>query len=330
MSRTAFVTGATGFVGLNLVQALQADDWRIVAFHRPDSDLSILGGFGVDLAVGDVADAASLRRAMPEGPDAVFHVAASTNMWSRRNAEQTRCNVDGTRAVCEVSLEKGARRLVHTSSIAAYGFHDGPIDESTPQRSTTSWINYLRTKGLAEVEVRRAIGHGLDAVIVNPANIMGPYDLHNWSSTIYLAHSGRLPAAPPGGGSFCHVAEVARAHIAAWERAATGSNHLLGGADASYLELIGEVGRVVGRKVPTAATPAWRLRWLARLLAALSALSGRRPKLTPEVAELSCRGMYCRSDTAERELGYRPVALRAMIEDCHRWMRDAGRLNPRE
>jgi len=323
---TAWVTGANGFVGVNLVAALLERGWRVIALHRAGSDLRYLSRFPCERRVGDVTDPGSVREALPRGVDVVFHVAGDTNLWSRRNAAQTRINVDGTRNVVAAALAAGAGRLVHTSSIAAYGIHDRPVDEGTPENASRSWIHYLRTKALAEREVRAGIERGLDAVIVNPANVVGPYDVRNWSTILWLAARGKLPGAPPGCGSFCHVETVAEAHVAAAERGRTGSNYLLGGADATYLEMVGIAGELTGRAVPRRPTPAWALRVLARAAVVAAAVTGRTPLLTPEKAALTSASMRCDSGRAIRELGFRPVPLRTMMADCHRWMVAEGRV----
>lgn len=331
-SRSALVTGATGFVGLNLVRSLVERGWRVVALHRESSDVSFLsrlGGDGLERRVADLGDRRALLAAVPDDLDVLFHVAADTNMWSARNVAQTRTNVFGTRHVVAAARERGTRRLVHTSSIAAYGIHDEPIDERTPSNARESWINYMRTKAFAEDEVRDGIARGLDAVILNPANILGPWDLANWSTLIYLIDAGKLPGAPPGRGSFCHVNDVVDAQIAAVDRGRCGENYLLGGTDSSYLELIALVGELTGKPVPRKATPAWLLRAAARIGTWSAQARGRRPRVTPEAAALVCCDMLCRSDKAMAELGYRASPLREMVEDCRRWMVAEGRLRSR-
>ena len=144
--KTAFVTGATGFLGLNLVEALLAQGWRVVALHRPDSDLKYLRRLSAERAVGDVTHAPSVRRAMPQGVDAVFHAAGDTSLWSGHNAAQDRVNVDGTRNVVGAALERRARRFVHTSSISAYGLQGSRFDESAAQLGGISPVNYDRSK----------------------------------------------------------------------------------------------------------------------------------------------------------------------------------------
>lgn len=116
----AFVTGSTGFVGINLIRELTASGWEVTALHRRGADLRYLRELPVSLVTGDVTDAASLRSAMPREVDAVFHVAGDTTLWRRQRQRQTEVNVGGTRNVAAVALEREARRLVHTSSIAAF------------------------------------------------------------------------------------------------------------------------------------------------------------------------------------------------------------------
>jgi nucleoside-diphosphate-sugar epimerase len=324
--RTAFVTGGTGFLGANLVRELVRLGWTAVVLHRRTSDLRALAGLPVRLVEGDVTDPGSLRRALPEGADAVFHLAASLTLWSARHAEQRRVNVDGTRHVVDAALARGARRLVHTSSVAAYGEHDGVVSEETPSTASRARTNYGRTKWLAEQEVRRGLAAGLDAVIVNPANMMGPFDRGGWSRVFFLLARGALPVLYPGRASWCHVREVVRAEIAAVDRGRRGANYLLGGADASYAEYIGIAAGLLGRPGPARVLPRPALRALAAVATLPSLLTRREPPITPEVAELITRDSLCTSARAEGELGYRPTPLREMMEDSHRWLVAEGLL----
>ena len=326
MARTAFVTGANGFVGLNLVQELLAQGWRVIALHRAGSDIKYLQRMRAERAVGDVTHRASLMRALPEAVDAVFHVAGDTGLWARNNAQQDRVNIEGTRHMVAAALEKRARRFVHTSTISAYGLQRGRIDERSEQLGRVSPVNYQRSKFLAEEEVRAGIARGLDAVILNPGAIMGAYDTHNYARVTMLVVAGKLPGIPPGSLPFCHVREVAKAHVAAFERGRKGENYLLGGTDARFLELVREIGAATGRSVPQRPTPAWVLRTLGLLGGAASHLTGRQPTLTPEASRMVTRNVSCDSSKAMRELGFRAVPLREMVGDCVAWLDAEGLL----
>ena len=326
--RRAFVTGATGFLGLNVVSHLTEQGWQVFALHRATSDLTYLKRFPIHLVEGAVEDAASFERAMPEGVDAVFHVAADVTFWSRHRARQTRTNVDGTRNVVAAALKRGARRLVYTSTTSVYGFQNGSFDETAAQLGRGSWFHYMHTKALAEDEVRRGIDRGLPAVLLNPANVIGRYDLHNWARLIRLAAKDRVQRVPSGRASFCHVAEVARAHVSAVSRGCPGENYILAGADASYAEVVRLAGELVGRTAACRIVPARLLRAAGTVMGWASLLTGKEPLVTPESAAFLSANLICRSDRAIRELGYRTAPLRTMLEDCYRWLVAEGLLQP--
>jgi nucleoside-diphosphate-sugar epimerase len=324
--RTAFVTGATGFVGLNLVRMLMSQGWDVAAFHRPSSDLRYLARFAPRLTVGSITDAASLVCAIPERADTIFHVAGNTNMWRKGNAEQTRDNVDGTRNVVEAAIAKGVRRLVVTSSISAYGLVSGEINEQTPSLAASSPINYQLTKWRAQEIARAAVGRGLEVVILQPGAIIGPYDLGTWSRLFVMVRDRRLPGVPPARMTFAHVREVVAAHIAAADKGENGGQYLLGGENRSMLEFVREIADVLGKPAPRREMPLGVIRIAATLGDLASRLTGREPSVTPEVAALMGRVSIVSSAKAQRDLGYRIVALRTMVRDCYDWMVAEGRI----
>jgi nucleoside-diphosphate-sugar epimerase len=318
---SAFVTGGTGFVGLNLIQQLRAAHWDVVACHRQSSNLELIRRFGPRLVVADVVDREAILEAMPERPDAVFHLAASVNFWRPRNAEQTRINVDGTRNVVLAAIERKAQRFIHMSSLAAWGPSDGDvIDETSPSRAPGHQVNYFRSKWLAEQEVFRGIERGLEAVIINPANILGPYDPNTWARAFALAKQGKMPVSPPGAAPWCHVREVAQALLAAVERGGIGERYLLGGPQVSYRELFRIVNELLGQKAPRV-VPGWLLMGLAALREGASRITGKEPEITLDMARVLIARVEVRSSKAERELGYRSVPFREMVEDTFEWLR---------
>jgi dihydroflavonol-4-reductase len=322
MALTAFVTGSTGFVGTHLVHELVSDGWQVSALVREGSPRDALKDLAVEFRQGDVTDAESILRAMPEQVDAVFHVAASTNVWSGNNAMQTRVNVEGTRHVIHAAEQRGARRLVHTSSFIVWGFRDDRLTEESRRSDNADWINYVRTKWEAELLIDKAIERGLDAVILNPAHILGPGDRHNWSRVIRLVDSNKLPGVPPGGGAFADVREVARAHVQAFRLGRTGHRYLLGGEDTEFMDVIRLTGEMLGREVPRRPSPAWALKAVARIKQFKSNLNHREPDLTPESAAMITRHIHCDSGKAQRDLGYRFTPVETLLRDTITWMRE--------
>jgi nucleoside-diphosphate-sugar epimerase len=327
-ARTAFVTGGTGFLGRHIVEQLTQQGWKVVALHRKTSDVRALQGYGVQLAEGSITDKASLQRAVPEGCDAVFHVAGNTSLWSGGDALQTKENVDGTRFVVETALEKKAGRLVHTSSVSAWGEqHQTGFDETAPPHGAESFINYERTKYAGELEVLEGVEKGLQACIMNPGHIVGKYDPNNWARLIRLVCAGKLPGVPPGEGTWAHAGEVAKAHITAVEKGRVGERYLLGGTYATYLEVIRVIGQLTGKKVPQKALPAWVLVALGRVSQWGSYVTRRAPTVTPEIAAASSRPPHrFKSDKAMKELGYKAVGIEPMFREAYEWLRDEGLL----
>jgi dihydroflavonol-4-reductase len=174
LARTAFVTGASGFVGANLVRALLADGWQVRALVR--SGAPSLDGLDVERVAGDVF-APELCDAM-RGCEAVFHAAAFYSLWHRDRAALMRVNVEGTRNVLAAARAARVPRVVHTSSVAAIGVRpDGLAADETYQSEPETLIGaYKRSKYLGELEAHRAAAEGQDVVIVNPATPVGPWD----------------------------------------------------------------------------------------------------------------------------------------------------------
>lgn len=326
MPRTAFVTGGTGFLGRHIVEQLVAQGWQVIALHRATSDTRALKTYGVTLAEGSITDRASLERAIPEGCDAVFHVAGNTSLWRGGDAQQTLENVDGTRFVVETCLAKKVKHLAHTSSVSAWGEqHTIPFDETAPSHAPDSFVNYERTKYAGELEVLKGVEKGLRATILCPGHIVGKYDANNWARLIRLVAKDKLPGVPPGAGTWASGTEVAAAHLASLEKGRSGERYMLGGTDATYLEAVTIIGGLVGKKVPTKAMPGWIIRALGRVSQWGSVFTGKAPTITPEIAAGTGRPPhFFKSDKAIRELGYRAVPLEAMLREAADWLRSEG------
>ncbi len=324
----AFVTGASGFVGINLVKELQVQGWQVTILVRKESLLDDLRGLPVNITYGDITDADSVTTAIPGGVDAVFHVAASTSIWSANNEQQSRTNVDGTQNVIRAALQAGASRFIHVSSFVVYGFQPGTINEDTPRITNADWINYVSTKHQAELLVREAIENdGLDAVILNPAHIMGPYDRNNWARMLIMVNRGDLPGVPSGAGSFADVREIARAAIQAFHHGGTGMNYLLGGTDAAFVDVVRIAGKLTGKKVPAGATPAWVIKLIARIKVLVAGITGNEPDLTPEGAAMVTQHIMCDSSRAIVELGFKNTPIDVLVTDTYNWLETAGLLN---
>jgi nucleoside-diphosphate-sugar epimerase len=320
---TVLVTGATGFLGQHLLRELLAEGATVRGLARSPAGDAAVAARGAEPVRGHLGDKDALRAAVA-GCDAVFHTAADTNNWGPGDAAQTETNVHGTARLVQAARDAGVGTFVHTSSVSAYShLVPGRLREDVAQRGNQSWINYERTKYAAERLVRES---GLPFLIFQPSHILGPGDRNNWSNLIRLIDAGKLPGSPPGSGAFADVREVARAQVRAWRQPARDQAWLLGGEHASFLALIAEAGRQLGKPTPTKPMPAFVLRTYARVLDLVSRVTRKPPELTPVAATFTCHHLEVDSSKAERELGYRSTPLPQLLADTIAWLRAEGLL----
>jgi dihydroflavonol-4-reductase len=325
MKRHAFVTGATGFLGRNLIEELARRGWEMTVLCLPAEKTESLKRPEVRIAIGNLTDLVSLVAAMPTAPDAVFHLAANTSSWSAHDGQQYQDNVVGTDHLLDAAIQKGAKRFVYTSSISSYGFQPGRrLDEGTPSNALTcGHYNYGKTKYLAEQLVKKAVQRGLSTVILNPANILGPYDVNNWTKQLIRpVFEGTMRIVPPGKAMWCNVKDAVDAHIAAADRGVVGESYLLGGDEASFKEVINEIERQMHKPLSTRVTPKGVL-WLAMMAGALkSKVDGKEPTLTVERYKRAVAHISCNFEKATRDLGFKVTPLRATLEATIRWLTD--------
>jgi len=322
MQGVALVTGGTGFVGSAVVRALLERGRRVRVLARPGADRRNLDGLPVDIAVGQLEDARSLRAAL-DGCLSLFHVAADYRLWVPDPAAMLHVNVDGTRALMREARRAGVERIVYTSSVAVLG-HDGIADETTPSALADMVGPYKRSKFLAEAEVRRMIAEdGLPAVIVNPSTPVGPRDIRPTPTGRMIAEAvaGRMPAYVDTGLNIVHVDDVGLGHVLALEHGRIGERYILGGDNLSLAEILGIIARLSGRPPPRLRLPRLGLYPLAAAAEAWGRLSGREPMLTLDSLRMARWKMWFSSDKAETELGYRHRDAEAALASAVAWCR---------
>jgi len=327
------VTGATGFVGAAVARRLIAAGKELRFLVRAGSAMGNIDGLAGERVVGDLGDAASLKRAVA-GCDAVYHVAADYRLWVPRPAEIYRINVDGSVALIRAAMEAGVRRVVYCSSVAVLGIKKGgtPGDEDTPVSLGDMIGHYKRSKFLAEEAVRRLIAEEkAPVVIVNPSTPVGPRDVKPTPTgrLIRDAALGRMPAYVDTGLNVVHVDDVAAGHLLAFEKGRIGERYILGGDDMTLRDILAAICRAAGRKPPTVRLPRRALYPLAYAVEGWSRfVSKREPLFTVDGLRMAGKLMYFSSAKARRELGYAPRPGREALVDAVKWMRETGLLRP--
>ncbi|MBI3296592.1 MAG: NAD-dependent epimerase/dehydratase family protein [Elusimicrobia bacterium] len=311
MAPRVFVTGATGFLGRNLVRLLDAEGIETVAFHRPGSDLEVLRGLRHRAVAGELTSAEDLRRGL-SGCEAAFHLAACTSLLKRDRRRRAEVNVAGVRALLE-ALAGLKVRLVHCSTVGTVGFSGRPdvLDESSP--FDAGGIDYFLSKRRGEELVLEAARRGLDAVVVNPGTLIGARGMRGVQKTAFKkAAAGGVLAYPPGGSCFTPVEDAARGLVAAWRKGRSGERYILGGANLGFREYFSKVAALGGARGPLLPLPGALLPTAGCLVESMGGSIGR------DTGRLAAGFGYYSSRKAERELEYAltPIdeALRGIYE----------------
>lgn len=318
------VTGATGLVGNNVARLLLERGQAVRVLARKTSDSRPLAGLNIEIARGDVRDAGAVQRAL-EGVDRVVHSAAYVHIGWTRLEHMRAINVEGTRNVAAASRARGAR-LVHISSVDALGITKGPEpdDEETPPIGQVP-CPYVITKREAEQVVLDEVAAGLNATIVNPAFMLGPWD---WkpSSGRMLLHVARgwALAAPLGRNNYCDVRDVAAGVLAAAERGTIGRRYILGGELLTYFQ----AWRILA-EVTSSRRPIFPAGPLVRVAAGTAGdlwarVTGNEPDVNSAATAISAQRRKFSSARAAAELGYRPRPMREAAEAAWQWFQEHG------
>jgi dihydroflavonol-4-reductase len=318
---TAFVTGATGFVGAHVARALLAAGRRVRCLVRPTSSAALLTGLRVEQVAGDVTDAGAVARGIADC-DEVFHCAADYRLYARDPAEIYRTNVEGTRVMLAAARAQGVRRFIHTSSVATLAARaDGtPVDERAVAKLDDVIGDYKRSKLLAEREVEAACARGLPAVVVSPSTPVGDGDVKPTPTGKIVVDflAGRFPAYVDTGLNLIDVRDVAAGHLLAAERGRPGERYILAHANLTLKEILAMLARIAERRAPRVRLPHWVPLAIAHLEAPVARLLRREPRVPIDGARMARKPMFFDGGKAVRELGLpqSPIepALRRAVE----------------
>jgi dihydroflavonol-4-reductase len=261
------------------------------------------------------------------GCDWVFHVAAVADYWRQGEAWLYKVNVDGTKRMLAAAQQAGVQRFVFTSSLAAMGVPDGDelLTETHGFNLQPRRFPYGHSKYLAELEVRAAVRDGLEAVIVNPAIVLGPRDVNEISgSMITEAARGNLNFILPGGSNFIAVEDVVAGHIAAAEQGRPGERYILGGENVPYSVVIPTICGVIGRKPPKLKLPGALMPFAAVGVDAARAVLGNRVPIDANQVRIARKFIYADTTKAQRELGLPQTPFVTAVERAYSWYQENG------
>jgi nucleoside-diphosphate-sugar epimerase len=300
------VTGGTGFIGAYIIKALVEKGYPVRAIRRSNKlPFFISPGIlnKVEWVTSDVLEVISLNEAM-DGVDAVIHSAALVSFVRSERRQMYNTNVDGTANIVNLALENGIKKLVHISSISALGRTFAGEHVTEEKKWTTSKLNshYGISKYKAEMEVWRAMGEGLNAVIINPSTVLGFGNWHDSSCAIFKNMYKGFPWYTTGVNGFVDVEDVAKLTVLLMESNITEERFIINHENWEFKKLFDLLADGFGQKHPSwHATPflssiAWRIEKLK------SVLKGAKPLLTKETTLIALSKTYWENDKILRAI----------------------------
>jgi dihydroflavonol-4-reductase len=324
----AFVTGATGFVGSHVARALAAQGADLRLLVRSGSDLRNIQELQAERVMGDLRDAASLKKAVA-GCDVVFHVAADYRLWVRDPDEMYRSNVEGTKAILEAARENKVRRVVYTSSVATMGFQSNGhlANEESPVSLANMIGPYKRSKYMAEELAIEAGKSGMDVVVVNPTTPVGERDIKPTPTGRIVVDflKKKFPAYVDTGLNLVDVAECAQGHIAALEKGRSGERYILGGENLTLKQILDRLADITGLPSPKIKVP-----YVVALATGVvdqvvtGYIRNREPRATIDAVRMGRKKMFVSSGKAEHDLGWKTVPVDAALRRAVEWFRANG------
>jgi dihydroflavonol-4-reductase len=326
----AFVTGATGFLGSHVARALADAGAQLRLLVRPTSDLRNIEDVNAERVQGDLRDPAQFEKALA-GCEAVFHVAADYRLWVRDPEQMYRSNVEGTRFLLEAARRQGVRRVVYTSSVATMGFASNGggnlADEQSPVSLASMIGHYKRSKFMAEQAALGAARSGQDVVVVNPTTPVGERDIKPTPSGRIVVDflKRKFPAYVATGLNLVDATECARGHIQALEKGKSGERYILGGENLTLKQILDRLGAIAGLPSPKVKLP-----YVFALATGVvdemvtGRLLGREPRATIDAVRMGKKMMFVSSAKAERDLGWRTLAVDGALRRAVEWFRANG------
>ncbi len=321
-----FVTGATGHIGNVLVRLLNERGQKIRAMIMPGEDSSPLNGLDVEIVQADVLDYPSLLKAM-DHVEVVYHLAGLISILPGTDHLVQAVNVSGTRNVIQAARTSGVHRLIYVSSIHALRREpEGKlIDESVPFDCEHAISSYDSSKASASLAVMDAVQAGMDAVIVCPTGVIGPYDfrLSEMGQLILDCVEQKPMLYVDGAYDFVDVRDVAEGLILAAEKGRRGESYILSGERIEVPDILRIVQEVLGKRLFSLKIPFSLASFTARFTPIYYRLTHAKPRFTSYSLATLISNSHISHSKANRELGYRPRPLRVTLSDTVRWFKQA-------
>jgi dihydroflavonol-4-reductase len=323
---TVFVTGASGHLGLSLVHRLLDDGRHVRTLTRYRS--RYLADLPIEFVDGDLASEQSLHSGF-EGVEVVYHTAGLISLDPHAWPAMRALNVEGTRTIVSLCQAHHVRRLIHVSSLEVFRTEplSEPLSEMRPLISEDVALPYPRSKVLSQRLVEEAVANGLDAVILVPSGVLGPYDYKLSAANAYILQvaRGELPGLINGGYDWVDVRDVVAGAVRAEQVATAGATYILSNQWASLRAIAEMVEAAGGARSPRFTFPVWMAYLGIGPMRLMAALQGKQSLFTRQSLDSALSSNHhILHDHATADLGYQPRPLEETVADTVDWLEEIG------
>ena len=319
MKQIYIITGANGHLGSTIIRYLSREDCLVRGLLLPSENHEDFGN--VKYYKGDITDKESMEAIFSDKEDhevIVIHAAGLVYIEDKITPNLYDVNVNGTKNVISMCRKHRVRRMLYVSSVHAIAEGDGksPIHEATSFSKDSVKGGYAATKAEASQAVLDAVSEGLDAVIVHPSGIIGPFD-NGRNHIVQLVKQfldRKLPVTVTGGYDMVDVRDVAKGCIAAADRGRTGECYILSNQYITIPDLIELSGELAGTRVPCS-IPLSSIKIFAPLFEWIGRITHTRPLFTRYSLSVLEEDIRFSHEKATRELGYCPMDIKDSLRD---------------
>lgn len=320
------ITGATGYIGSKLTYKLANEGNIVHILCRTPTALPEFKRPNIKVFAGDITEISSLKPAF-ENVDQVYHLAAYARLWAKDPRIFHAFNVQGTANILHTARASGVKKVVYTSTAGVIGPSERHPMRETDPRITGFFNLYESTKSEAEKLALNYTRDGLEVCILNPSRIYGPgFDTGSNPITkiVELYVKGKWKIIPGSGndiGSYPYIDDVVEGHIAAMTKGRSGERYILGGANATFNELIAAVKKYSGIERKLRHIPFPVLKILSYLMLFNARITGKYPMMTPDWVDKYKYDWALDSSKAINELGYKIRPLEDGIRETVEWVK---------
>ncbi len=328
--KKVLVTGPDGVLGSNLLRELLHRGYSVTAMSEDGKKSPTIDMLPILKIGGNLLNPQDLISAT-KGMDVVIHCAASTSMYPARSENVNLVNIGGTKNIIEACLTNKVKRLIYVGTANSFGSGnlDQPGTEKNPYNAYHYGLDYMDSKYKAQLLVLEKVKtDGLNAVVVNPTFMIGPYDSRPSSGEMVLSvYRKKIPGYTLGGKNFIAVKDVAVGIANAIEKGKSGECYILANENLTYKQAFDKIASTIDVKPPQLKLPTRAVKTIGKISSILANSLKYNPKLTYELSVLSSEIHFYSSAKAIAELDLPQTPIEEAIKDCFEWFEQNNYLN---